>query len=279
MGVDPADCLGERSGASFVRNDMFTDLTPQERQALFVIAVLLAAGATARHWATRAEAGEWLAYSAEAADSMGPGAGAGLRDRVAAELSLERIRREPLGPDEKIDPNRAPAEQLDRLPRIGPALAERIVAERQAGGPFLSVADLERVSGIGPAMLEAIGPHLDLRNAPVVRAGPGGAVAPVARGTLSEGPGAAALSSGSGARGPPSTGGGAFSRAGEDRRVDLNRATARELEALPGVGPAIAERIVEYRRTHGLFSTFQELEGVSGIGPRLRERIEGAARL
>jgi competence ComEA-like helix-hairpin-helix protein len=257
---------------------MFTDLTPQERQALVVIAVLIAGGAAARHWATRAEAGEWLAYSTEAADSMGPGAGSALQARVVAELTLEQIRREPLGPDERIDPNRAPAEQLDRLPRVGPALAERIIAERQTGGPFTSVADLDRVSGIGPAMLEAIAPHLDLRNAPVTRTGMVAGLS-TPGGTAAGGLAGAPRLSGLGATGPPLLPSSLSREGATGGRIDLNRASAQELEALPGVGPAIAERIVEYRREHGPFSSFEDLEEVSGIGPRIRERIEAVARL
>ena len=54
-----------------------------------------------------------------------------------------------------IDVNRASTEELERLPRIGPALAARIVAHR----PFSSVEDLGRVPGIGPRTLEGLRPH------------------------------------------------------------------------------------------------------------------------
>lgn len=49
-------------------------------------------------------------------------------------------------------------------------------------------------------------------------------------------------------------------------RVDLNRATAAELEALPGIGPVLAERIVEHREAKGPFEEPGDLRGVSGIG-------------
>jgi competence protein ComEA len=60
------------------------------------------------------------------------------------------------GPDGLIDLNRATANELAALPRIGPALAQRIVAYRAEHGPFASVDDLLSVSGIGPAILEDI---------------------------------------------------------------------------------------------------------------------------
>ena len=59
--------------------------------------------------------------------------------------------------------------------------------------------------------------------------------------------------------------------------VNLNTASAAELETLPGVGPAIAERIMDWRELNGSFSSVDELMEVSGIGPstfqRLRARV------
>ena len=62
-----------------------------------------------------------------------------------------------------VDINTATAEQLDALPGIGPATATKIVADRQANGPFKSIDDLGRVAGIGPKKLE------DMRALIVVR--------------------------------------------------------------------------------------------------------------
>lgn len=58
--------------------------------------------------------------------------------------------------DAAISINRADSAQLQELPGIGPVLAERIVADRKANGPFSAVEDLARVSGIGPALLESL---------------------------------------------------------------------------------------------------------------------------
>jgi competence protein ComEA len=56
----------------------------------------------------------------------------------------------------KVDLNTATAEQLDALPGVGPATAAKIVADRAANGPFRTVDDLMRVSGIGPAKFDAL---------------------------------------------------------------------------------------------------------------------------
>ena len=48
--------------------------------------------------------------------------------------------------------------------------------------------------------------------------------------------------------------------------INLNSATTTELESLPGIGPATAQRIVEYRQQHGSFKKIEELMNVRGIG-------------
>jgi competence protein ComEA len=51
--------------------------------------------------------------------------------------------------------------------------------------------------------------------------------------------------------------------------LDLNTATAADLDALPGIGPVLAQRIVDHRAEHGPFRTVDQLDDVSGIGPAL----------
>lgn len=56
--------------------------------------------------------------------------------------------------------------------------------------------------------------------------------------------------------------------------LDLNKATTADLEALPGIGPALAARIIDYRRKHGYFKHLDDLIQVSGIGPKKLEKIK-----
>jgi competence protein ComEA len=58
-----------------------------------------------------------------------------------------------------------------------------------------------------------------------------------------------------------------------DGRIDINLADAALLEMLPGIGPTIAQRIVEYREMNGPFGTIEEITQVQGIGPGKFEAI------
>ena len=60
----------------------------------------------------------------------------------------------------KVDVDLADAAALEGLPRIGPVMAERIVANRDSLGPFGSIEELQRVKGIGPALAGAISPYV-----------------------------------------------------------------------------------------------------------------------
>lgn len=60
--------------------------------------------------------------------------------------------------------------------------------------------------------------------------------------------------------------------AGESR-IDLNSASARDLEALPGIGPVLARRIVEHRDRHGGYQRLEDLLQVKGVGARLVDRL------
>ncbi|MFS8573598.1 MAG: helix-hairpin-helix domain-containing protein [Clostridia bacterium] len=103
-------------------------------------------------------------------------------------------------------------------------------------------------------------------SAPEARAEPGG-VPGDAAGEAPAAPSAGAL--------PPEAAGEAaeLDEAGFPHRVDLNSATWDELLALPGIGPALAARILEYRESRGGFRSVDELLNVKGIGKSRFSRL------
>jgi competence protein ComEA len=56
--------------------------------------------------------------------------------------------------------------------------------------------------------------------------------------------------------------------------VNINTANAEQLQSLPGIGPAIAEKIIEYRTQNGPFKQKEDIQNVQGIGPKKYEAIK-----
>jgi competence protein ComEA len=59
--------------------------------------------------------------------------------------------------------------------------------------------------------------------------------------------------------------------------VHLNTATLEQLDALPGVGPVTAQKILDYREKHGAFSSLDDLDAIPGIGPARLEQLREVA--
>ena len=57
------------------------------------------------------------------------------------------------------------------------------------------------------------------------------------------------------------------------KKVNINTATSEELQTLDGIGPSMAQRIIEYRQTNGDFGAVEDLTNVSGIGEKTLEKL------
>lgn len=219
-----------------------------ERRAVLLLVALAVCGQGVRYLITRP--GE-PPGQVKLLSLLPPGSPSAQRDS-----SIHQAR--PLRPGERLDADAASAAELSRLPRVGLPLAKTIVANRKTHGPFGSLPALDRVPGIGPGLLRTLGPHLSFSGS--VEAGlPAGQSA--AAGTP--------LASPDPRESPPSQ------RGPAGPALNVNRATAVELEALPGIGPALARRVVADRESRGPFATVAALDRVPGIGPALLARLEG----
>jgi len=233
-------------------------MSATERRALLLLLALGLLGHGVRRWLVPSGAPPG---QVERPQALPPKSPLPHRDSM---LALAR----PLGPDERIDADRATAAELARLPRVGMALAKRMVAYRDAHGGFGGLPGLDQVPGIGPGLLGALAEHLSFSGASpgglattAAEPGPGGTTLPLA--PLS------ATTTGLLPGPPPGP-----APAG---RVNLNAANAAALDALPGIGPARAASIVQYRAQHGPFQSVDELGRVPGMGAaavaRVREHV------
>lgn len=157
-----------------------------------------------------------------------------------------------------VDINAAGADELERLPGIGPSKAAAIVQYRTDHGPFKTVDELDNVSGIGPSTLAS------LRD--LVTVGKGGA-APSGGADAPASPSASASTATNSTKGA-STGPAAEAAPAEAGcPVNINKADAGAMKSMPGIGDSKAAAIVQYRTDHGPFPSCDTLDEVSGIGP------------
>lgn len=217
---------------------------PPERRAVLLVLGLAVLGQGIRLWVGRPDVPPGGIRLIDGGIPAAPGAH---RD---SSVALAR----PLARGERVDLDRASASEIARLPRVGLKLARAIVANREANGAFGSLEALDRVPGIGPGLLKVVAAQVEFSAA-------GRLAGSAIGGTRVHEANAIAVTS---------------QRTVEPTNrptIDLNTATLAELEALPFVGPYMAQQILNYRARHGRFPTVDSLVRVPGIGPATIAKI------
>ena len=153
-----------------------------------------------------------------------------------------------------LELNAASAAELEQLPHIGAVLAERITAYRDQIGGFSNREQLLEVEGIGEATLYEIYDLLYLENETFPEPEPEPAESPAP----AEVPQPAETA-------PPATEPPAAAAPAVTFPLDLNQATAAELEQIPEMQPELAEKIVAFRQQIQAFSSVYELLYVDGM--------------
>lgn len=168
-------------------------------------------------------------------------------------------------PDGRILINEAPKEVFTRLKGVGDKKAEAIVADRTTNGPFATTGALNRVKGVGDKSLEKWAAQITVSCADPVAAGAPPAPA-----------GDAAPSDAAGEKAEGWAGAGA-----EANIININTATAAELNGLPGIGQKTADAIIAARaaKPNAKFTSLDELKEVKGIGDAKLEKLRPHLKL
>lgn len=166
-------------------------------------------------------------------------------------------------PGLQIDLNSSDAADLEQIPGFGPKLALAIDEYRRTNGPFHSVDDLRNVHGIGTGRLEKARPFLHVK--PITSAEP--EEPPVLTRAR---PAAKAASIPEPASGVRTS---VRKAAAGDPPINLNTASADDLERLPGIGRVLAQKIVE-QRTEKPFTSVQDLLKIKGIKANTLEKLK-----
>lgn len=226
------------------------------RTALIAAFALLALSIIALMWHHRAM--EVVAPSNISANANGPGAGAAARSSRTASHPPTTASTSPTS-----TPSTSPTSAQSEVSPDAGALVVHVSGEVANPGVVRLPAEARVVDAIeaaggltesaDPAAINLAAPLSDGQQVHIARRGETVPVPGIHSGITPAGPTSATTEDGA--------------------LINLNTASAEQLEALPRIGPSLAARIVEYREDNGLFASIDDLVNVSGIGPAILESI------
>ena len=170
----------------------------------------------------------------------------------------------------RVDVNSADVKALETLPGIGPTLADRIVA----GRPYKNADDLAKVKGLSKSKIDAIQDQITFGTGTTTTkksttksskktTTPETTTTETAPKSKSSSK-STATSESSGSKTVSPTGS-SSGKLAPGQTVNINTATAEQLDVLPGIGPTKAQAIIDYRNEHGRFNSIEDIQNVKGI--------------
>lgn len=224
---------------------MFNGLTRQEQRVLFLLVCIITAGLGIQQCRNRAQTSVDIIQTKnqKSASSISIPAPSDKSPSAQPSPSLINI-------------NTASLNELCTLKGIGPSKASAIIEFRNQHGPYRTVDDLDKVSGIGPATIERIRKEITV-----------GVITPSTTSSVNATTQTLSLS----ALQTPSPEKTALLA---PNRININTAGLKELMSLPGIGEKRAQSIIQYRQQHGGFKSAIEITNIKGISGRNFELIK-----